>query len=209
MSTKLEICTEAAGIIGGRLDLLPTISRYFDRAYTEAQVSNDARVLRASTAFGTSDGVANYPLPVDFWAVRRVKNNTSPAILKSVSPERYDTLTTQRQSPRAYSIFEGYVWLWPTPDAAYDITLRYRRKLPVLLDEETHLLGPEWDDVLLYSTAARAADSLNEHDRATNLRRIARFYAKQLEDDEAFDLLDRNEGIELVLGDVTYGGTPA
>lgn len=201
MATRLELANEAAYMIGNRTDLLPQLRTFVDRSYREVQTRHDHRILRVSTNFSTAVGTQDYALPGDFWAVRRVKDSTTPRILRQVSPEKWDTLAVEQRSPLAYSIFESRIWLWPTPDAIYNITFRYRRFLPTLADGDSSLLLPEFDDLIVLGAAARAADYLNEHDRALALRRMQRLVSDGLELDESFDLLDRNEPIELVLGD--------
>lgn len=121
------------------------------QAYVAAQT--DFRELQEVDTITTVSGTQDTALPSDF---QRVVNVTieldSGAIVPLTSetvPDMYQhTSTTGR--PERYSIVGSTIRLWPTPDSAYTVSLRYY-KIPATMADANDLpaIPPEYHHLLV------------------------------------------------------------
>lgn len=90
-------------------------------------------------------------------------------------PERYTSypdraLTASRGVPREWTRIGTYIYLYPTPDAAYTYQVWYRRTPPNLAAGQSTLIGAEWDQAILLLAAYRASSWMGDAERAKAAR---------------------------------------
>jgi hypothetical protein len=103
--------------------------------YVAAQT--DFRELFTAYDFSTSVGVATYALPADFarlYGLTTVDGNQDTIPLFQEVIMDFQTRPDASGQPSQYTVIGNNLHLWPTPDAAYSMKLRYY-KLPALLTE--------------------------------------------------------------------------
>lgn len=111
--------------------------------------------LITSTSSSTADGTAYVSVPSDCLVVYEVFDDTSNVRLNWIPFRDYlaktdrDT-TTAEDSPEGWTRSGSYIYLYPTPDSTYSLTIYYRKR-PTSLSEttDTTAIGSEWDDVIL------------------------------------------------------------
>lgn len=70
--------------------------------------------------------------------------------------------------PRYYTITQGEIELYPTPDVTYDLEMYYHAKLPALSDANaTNEMLTQFPDVYLYGALMHAAPYLGDDQRIT------------------------------------------
>jgi len=74
-------------------------------------------------------GTADYSLPSDFMRVLDVSRTADATRLVPLSPEELDEEDTATGTPVGFSTFGTTLTLYPTPNAAVDVRLRYLREL--------------------------------------------------------------------------------
>lgn len=118
------------------------------------------------TAFQqTIVGVPNYPAPIPFESIRMISiqdpNSLQHFKLDRMLPSVYENTLNdniaQQDFPRKY-VREGCLFrLWPTPNGAYNLTLKYMTVLADL-DSSTNPLPPipqVWGEIILYGATWR------------------------------------------------------
>ena len=92
-------------------------------------------------------------------------NETSGYGLKLKDVRWYDRKrSTTEGRPYYYVIYAKQILLNSTPDAVYNLALRYRKKLvlPVLINpEDIPVVGEEWHEGIVLGATYRGARSLN------------------------------------------------
>lgn len=136
--------------------------------------------LEASdTTQSTADGTAYISVPTDCLVVREIYDRTNNRRLNWISWSEYI-----KKSDRADTTAEGdplkwirsgtYLYLYPTPDAVYAMTVYYKKR-PAALSaaDDTTVIGKEWDDVILEVATFMARNWLNEPERAEIAKKTA------------------------------------
>lgn len=89
-------------------------------------------------------GVAAVPAPADFLRADTLSVTAGGARYR-LEPRDWRTMdgligiTTGRGRPSVWAWYDRQFWLYPTPDAAYSLTLSYRRRLdPLVLADDTN-----------------------------------------------------------------------
>jgi hypothetical protein len=86
-----------------------------------------APALETTQTYTTSAGSATLALPTDDVRVVSLRNTTDHDFLQNVDVGEIDDSPAASGKPYAYTIYGGAVTLYPTPDAAYSLELRYRK----------------------------------------------------------------------------------
>jgi hypothetical protein len=104
------------------------------QAYVAAQT--DFRELFSSDTITCAAADAEYTLPTDFmrvYSLLYVPTSGQPASLTEVSQADLDLNDPSSGTPTHYTVQNGEVRLWPTPDSAYTLRLRYYAKPATLV----------------------------------------------------------------------------
>jgi len=185
--------------IGNNANHLAQAKLWVDRAYFEVQGSRIFRETQATATVATVIGTVDYALATDFYAILDVKNTTRVKRMTQRSILGFDKLPAATSTaPTDYAIFGTRLYVYPTPDAIYTLTYRYRKNLAALADGDNHLLSSPWTQVIVMRAAAMGFDYLNEIERAQAARVAARSAAAMISDPLTEDLIDRNEPTSVV-----------
>jgi len=143
-----------------RSDLTSIIPDFIRLA--EERLRRDIRtrqMLVVATAL-TTGGDSTVGLPSDFLEMRDIHLNTNPITsLRYSAPNSFyeNTLTTQSNVPRNYTILGSEMQLSPIPDGQYTLQMLYYMK-PALLSvsNQSNVFLANYPDALLYASLAEA-----------------------------------------------------
>ena len=115
--------------------------------------------LESTQTFPTLNEIMSYDLPLDIdlsgHKLFDLRQYTTPAKLVYISQRRFDELqpdpTIQTGAPLYYTIFATSLKLWPVPDAAINMYMRYIKTIAVISDSETSTtdIPAKFDEVVL------------------------------------------------------------
>lgn len=115
----------------------------------------------------TSAGTATYPVPADLWQIYSVRKADSvDYLMTSMQPRQFDIMFQSQNAITGYPYIrthfniyrDGTFKLFPTPDGAYTVVLRYFRLIPKpTQDGETLDVPPPYQSVIKYGLLARLA----------------------------------------------------
>jgi len=173
IATRQELIDEVQSWLFGRGDIatkVPTFIRMF-----EAKAN---RILRCrqmeerATAYVNLTGAPEFvSLPENFQTMRRIRlpEETQKKTLKFAVPTQLDALREQSDTagtPEFFTIFGTELELYPTPNAASELEMIYRRTLaPLVAAADTNWLLDLAPDLYLYGTLMEAAPYLHEDER--------------------------------------------
>ena len=169
------IASAATTFAGGRLDYsLSEASQYVNLAYSEVATRINAhRPMEALAISSTTSGGNRIAMPTDFdysiaftLYVPSFSTTTStgtwvvPLRLRDyrwidAQPINGDNSVTNSTAgiPEAYVVAASWLELWPSPNSAYSLQLRYMSKIPTLVQStDTPVLDERWHAAILYKT---------------------------------------------------------
>ena len=161
----------------------------------------------------TVDGTATIATPSDCIVARHVWDSTNDLKLTGISFEDYITYTGRATAasegkPTRWVRNGDYIYLSPTPDDEYTLYVYYRKRPAKLVDDDdTTLIGAEWDEPILRLAKALALRKLQQYDEAKKeqdyfedmIRGVVGIY-----DQESFDRKDYRKTDPSYLGGFKY-----
>ena len=154
-------------------------AKWFNQAYVTLATRKDLYFpeMEKFTPAQTADGTAYVESPSDTLFIRTVFDDTSTVKLKKISWLQYikktDRATASAENnPNKWTragggTGRGRIYLYPTPDAAYDLTIYYRATPARLSDsDDTTAIGEEWDEIILKMAVWQTLMRLKEYDKA-------------------------------------------
>lgn len=133
----------------------------------------EIRDLLVTSTTTTVAGQVAYALPSDFARLRALTRTDTGTPMDPVSIEFFDGLLYSPQAtgaPRMYTFDGSGLNLYPTPDGAYNLQLRYYRDPPdMALDGDTPSIPPAYQDILISYAVMKAY-------RAEDDVQMAQFY---------------------------------
>ena len=166
-----QIVSAATKLAGGRGDItLSEATLYLDMAYSEMVSVVGHTPLEALALSSTTSGEQRYALPGDFgstialtlYAGSSSTNTSSHATsvipLRQQDPRWMDaqtlTNTVTPGIPSDYIQYATWLELYPSPNSAYSLQLRYNAKPSTLVNSgQTPALDERWQAGLIYKTA--------------------------------------------------------
>lgn len=120
----------------------------------------------------THDGAAYVNVPSNAMIIRGIWDRTNDKILEFITHDEYikktgRANTSSENKPSKWTRHGSYLYLYPTPDGDYDLTIYYRKR-PATLEtgvRELTEIGAEWDEPLVLLAAIQAHRRLNEYDQ--------------------------------------------
>jgi len=124
----------------------------------------------------TTAGTAYVNVPSSALIVRGVWNSTSDMVLDQIIWREYidhtgRATTAARNKPTEWTRQGGYLYLYPTPDDTYALTIYYRKRVTSLTGTGVTLLGAEWDEPILMLARIIGLQWMNEHEKAAQLKK--------------------------------------
>jgi hypothetical protein len=131
----------------------------------------ELETVDSTTGIDTTAGTAYVAIPTGAVNIIDVYDYDNEKHLDYITPREYFKNTDRydadkRSTPTEWTRFTSYIYLHPTPDAAYTLIRAYR-KIPTLLTGTTGtVIGAEWDPVILEFAVYKAMSWLQEFEKA-------------------------------------------
>ena len=131
------------------------INAYINNGYFNMVRRVSYYVDEATQDYSTVSGTSMYSLPADFAKVRSLRRTDIGRELQSVFLRDIDRSIITSGTPYAYALDGANMHLYPTPDQAYPLELRYW-KLPAALSADTDVptIPADYHNLLIYSAVA-------------------------------------------------------
>lgn len=211
-----EICSTATTFAGGRNDWnLSEASRYANMAYSEVYNRIGHVPLEAVAISSTTSGEQRYQIPTDFnygialtlfqgstsTATTGTSNSTTVIRLRQQDANWIDAQTLSPSGvPEAYVQYASWLELWPSPNSAYSMQLRYATKPQTLVQStDTLSLDERWQSAVLYKTVELLEASRNNVEGEAIARNRYLNFAAVTQTDKSLQQRDRN-GMNLRFG---------
>lgn len=169
-----QICSTATTFSGGRNDWsLSEASLYANFAYSDLYNKIGHTPLQALAISSTTSGENRYQLPTDYGygialtlyqgSNATTSNSTTVIRLKQRDPGWMDAQTLSPSGvPEAYEQYATWYQLWPSPNSAYSLQLRYQVKPATLVySTDTPVLDERWHAGIVYKTVELLEASRN------------------------------------------------
>lgn len=171
MSTLVQLRTEVLGHGFAQNTYLGRVNGYLNDALRI--VARKVRHYSEETeqAIVTVAGTASYPWPTDLGKLRSLRNKDDAVMLRRLSIRDIDEHLAVSGKPAGYAIYGTVVIVYPTPDSAYNLGLRYWR-LPALMvaDLDEPDLPDDYQRVLVYYALQRCYESEDDSEMAAYWR---------------------------------------
>ena len=172
--TLSTIISETTAMLGNRADITASrVSLYANRALEFIWNAVEHDKAEAIAVSSTTSGENRITLPTDIQELTAISNQSAvpPQLLLPWNVNDIDSSYTYTGTPTNYVLFSDYMELWPTPNSAFSIQLRYKAR-PATLSSTTGVssLATKYDMAHLYKTAELCADSLKDWESASVMR---------------------------------------
>jgi len=168
------LISETTAMLGGRLDLSTSrVSLYANQALAYIWNTVEHDKSEALAVSSTTSGENRITLPTDLQELVAISNTSAvpPRLLDAWNVADIDSSWTYLGTPTQYVQHNDYLELWPTPDSAYSMQLRYKtRATTVSATTATSSLATRYDMAHLYLTASMTADGVKDWESATVYR---------------------------------------
>lgn len=201
-----EVCSNASKMAGGRNDwALSEASFWANLALEQVSVIAGAhhKPREALAISSTTSGGNRIALPTDFdypIALTLYQgSNASSTATNEIPLKQKDAAWVDAQSaqfdggtPEAYVWYSTWLELFPSPDSAYSLQLRYGARQPTLIDSgNTPDLDAKWHQAWLYKTVELLEASRNNPEGEALGRNRYLNYVNTIETDKALSQHDR------------------
>lgn len=168
------LCSEATASLGGRLDVtLSRASLYANMALQQLWNAVEHDLAEAIAVSSTTSGENKITLPTDFQEAINISNlsSTPPYPLTKWNSDDVDSQHTYLSRPTNYVLFNNWMELWPSPDSAYSIQMRYKTRPSVLTATSAKpSFATKYDMAWLYKTCEYLADASRDYESAVVMR---------------------------------------
>lgn len=154
----------------GRSDIVTSnASFYANLALEEVYTAVFHKPMEAFAVSSTTSGENRLALPTDYDylieapVISNVSNYPYPLV--PASPMEFDSLCSATGIPTRYMTYGNELELWPMPDSAYSLQMRYGSKHRTLVESvETCLLDEKWHAGWMWKTASLVCASKNNYE---------------------------------------------
>ena len=126
--------------------------------------------LNASGAIdATVDGTAYVTRPTDAIQVYAVWDSTNDRKMDNIGWREYIAKTgrataASESEPKFWATYGSYLYLYPTPDDAYALTVYYRKRPAVLTGTDVTVIGAEWDEAVTKLAVVKSMLKMKRYD---------------------------------------------
>jgi len=125
----------------------------------------------------TVDGTAYISTPTDALYIEGVWDSENDTILEGISWDQYKSYTGRADTdsegePKEWVRRGSLIYLYQTPDDAYDMVIYYRKRVDRLdgSSYDTTEIGEEWDEPILQLAVIQSLQRLRMFDEASKLK---------------------------------------
>ena len=167
------------------------INQFINNAYFNLVRRVSYYVDEAVQDLSTVAGTATFGLPADFAKIRSMRRTDLGRELEAVELRDIDRSVITQGTPYAYAQDGVNIHLYPTPDQAYPLELRYW-KIPVALSADTDVptIPPDYHNLLIYSACAEGYRAEDDHQTAQQWQALYDRGLTQFAADVKFDNSD-------------------
>lgn len=172
-----QLASTATTFAGGRTDWsLSEASLYVNLAYSEVKSRQGlnhtpSEAIAISSTTSGENRIAfpadfDYPLAISCLAgsssTDTASHTTTVTVLVPRDATWFDAQPLAIGVPENYVYYGTYIELYPSPDSAYSLQMRYRTQSPTLVaSTDTPVLDERWHSAILYKTVALLEASRN------------------------------------------------
>lgn len=143
------------------------VNQYLNDALRSLARKIDFYADEASQAFTTTAGQGIYPWPSDLGKARYLRDTDLNVTLHVVRLRELDDSPPSSGRPQVYAINGPAFVLWPTPDATYNMALRYWSLPPLMVsDLDSPTIPQDYHNVLIYYALQRCYESEDDSQMA-------------------------------------------
>lgn len=196
--TLAQCCSTATALVQHRTDIpLSEASFYANIALQEVRYQLKTLASETLAVSSTTSGENRVALPGDFAYPINLSNTSldpgdSRRVLVDTEAAMFDSRSTALGVPERYALFSTWIELWPSPDSAYSLQLRYAATPTTLTaSTATPTLQERYHLAWCYKTAELLAASRNdlENEAVCRARYLSAMGDKPT--DEAFKQRDK------------------
>lgn len=171
------ICSTATTFAGGRNDwTLSEASLYANMAYSEIKsrtgiTHTQSEAIAVSSTTSGENRIAlpadfDYPLAITMYvgssSTATQSHTTATVALVPKDVRWVDGQTLASGTPDSYVYYGTSIELFPSPNSAFSLVMRYRTQSPLLVSStDTPVLDERWHSAILYKTVAILEASRN------------------------------------------------
>lgn len=163
------------------------VAKWVNDAYADLTTKNRYMGLRKNFVFPTLethisdttvDGQEYVPTPDDCLIVRTLYDTTNNKKLERINWFTYTSYTDRATAasegkPTEWIRSAGNIYLHPTPDAAYDLDIFYKKRVPALTaSADVTLVGDEWDNIIVQLAVIKGQMWLNDWEKVKLLKEV-------------------------------------
>lgn len=141
------------------------VEKWLDEAHKKIARRINIRTRTDTESISTTSGVSTYALPSDFGRIISISDTDLNDPIESLDMRTFDDLTVESGQPYFYTIIQGNINLYPTPNGTYNLQLRYYT-LPTTLSSSGTVVDPvtpeDYDNILVDYALSKAYAA--EHD---------------------------------------------
>lgn len=125
--------------------------------------------LETSGSVNTVDGTAYIAVPATCLIIRDIWNSTEDQILRQIGAREYREKlgradTDAEGAPTLWNRQGSNIYLYPTPDDVYALTVYFKRRVTTLSStSDVTLLGEEWDNMIVKLAVLQSLARLKEY----------------------------------------------
>ena len=191
-----DIKAEVIARMGSREDLSTRADQWIMDAFTELTQAPKAS-FRELDALYTVTVLANtpkIPVPADFWFILSLRDATRK--LDQVHWQVLDRTYRTQGIPTRFARYQDNIELDPIPNSNVDLIMRYRRRLPKLIEGMMIPLEREWHELLITLTLAKGLAALQRFEEAVPYKSAVDFEVASRNDNPLLE----DDGYETTIG---------
>jgi hypothetical protein len=105
----------------------PLVKKWLNQAVRKIIIAAEIRTSQGSETITTLAGDPSYTMPEGFARLIDFFYPAAPRLMTAKDIRDFDLLPEASGQPTAYTVRSNELFLWPTPDGAYGLTMRFWR----------------------------------------------------------------------------------
>lgn len=193
-SSYSDIKSDVEFRLGNRSNLAAYIPRWINDAYMELLHSprfSFYELDAVNTSLATTATVKDVDISgvMDLWFILSVRDDTNERNLKKGDWKRFEDASRTSGQPIWYDRYAYTLIFDPVPDGAYDLQIRYRKRVSELDTGSSLAIPREYDEILVGMIVRNAWNALQQYDKAAReYNRTEALIARMFAADEMEDM---------------------